>query len=533
MKKQMKAALVFALMALAALAITSCKKAQKPRPDAAAKEVTPVVTIDMHIMSKCPYGVQAMDGAIPAVAEFGGQVALNLHYIGTKGADGKLNAMHGEDEVKGNIIQLCALNLFPDKAFPFITCINKEWRAIPNGWEKCADEVKIDQAALKACSDGDKGQQLLSDSYDVSSQAGAQGSPTIKVEGQNYQGGRAPRDFVAFICDKFKDKNLTHCANIPPPPKVKLIAITDKRCGAKCDPQNVINSLKQMAPGLEAEIKDWADEGTQALYDASKLSKLPAILFDKSLDADEGALKQLERFLVPAGDYRSLRIQANFDPRAEICDDGIDNTGNGLVDCDDPSCANGMECRAETDKTLELFVMSQCPYGAMAIKAMEKVLPAFGKDMKFIVHYIADEVDGKLNAMHGQSEVDENIRQLCAIKHYGANNKYLDYFNCRYADYRNPEWQKCATGAIKANVIQKCFDEEGNKLLSDDIKIAKALEIGGSPTWVVNGKTKFNGIAADVIQRQYCAKNPGLKGCDAKLVEEGAAPPVPSGSCGD
>jgi hypothetical protein len=194
-----------------------------------------------------------------------------------------------------------------------------------------------------------------------------------------------------------------------------------------------------------------------------------------------------------------------------------------------------MDCRAETPRTLEVFVMSMCPYGAMALKAIQKVLPAFGKDMKLSVHFIADQNGEEFSAMHGQPEVDENIRQLCAARYYGANNKYLDYLYCRYEDYRNPDWQKCATGAIKADVIKKCAEgEEGKKLFSEDIAIAKALEIGGSPTWVVNGKTKFNGIAPDVIQRNFCEKNPGLKGCEVKFEAAPGAPPAPAGgSCGN
>ena len=32
---------------------------------------------------------------------------------------------------------------------------------------------------------------------------------------------------------------------------------------------------------------------------------------------------------------------------AEVCDDGIDNDGDGLVDCEDPDCAGSPECIPE------------------------------------------------------------------------------------------------------------------------------------------------------------------------------------------
>ncbi|MFD0932355.1 hypothetical protein ACFQ0R_07050 [Psychroflexus salinarum] len=34
----------------------------------------------------------------------------------------------------------------------------------------------------------------------------------------------------------------------------------------------------------------------------------------------------------------------NNDNEREICDDGIDNNGNGLVDCDDMSCSSNRFC---------------------------------------------------------------------------------------------------------------------------------------------------------------------------------------------
>ena len=206
-----------------------------------------------------------------------------------------------------------------------------------------------------------------------------------------------------------------------------------------------------------------------------------------------------------------------------------------------------MACRAESPKTLEVFIMSQCPYGVMGVTAMKDVLDAFGKDVAFTIHYIGEEANGELQSMHGPGEVAENIRALCAAKLYGKNNKYLDYLWCRGKGSPQDDWKSCATGAIKADAIEKCAtSDEGKNLLREDIKIAQALDIAASPTWVVNGKTVFNGVAPGDIQKNYCGKNEGLAGCSAKLktMEElraeagqaagpgGPPPPPAGGSCG-
>jgi hypothetical protein len=42
----------------------------------------------------------------------------------------------------------------------------------------------------------------------------------------------------------------------------------------------------------------------------------------------------------------TLSLSAFADRGVEICDNGIDDDGNNLVDCDDPACANTINCRA-------------------------------------------------------------------------------------------------------------------------------------------------------------------------------------------
>ena len=39
-------------------------------------------------------------------------------------------------------------------------------------------------------------------------------------------------------------------------------------------------------------------------------------------------------------------------PPVELCDDGIDNDGNGLVDCDDEACAGDPACSPVTAPTM-------------------------------------------------------------------------------------------------------------------------------------------------------------------------------------
>jgi len=526
------------LLLASACALAACGK---EAPKAAAK-VEPVAKVDLYVMSKCPYGVQAEEAFSQVKEKLGDAVAVNIHFIGRMGEGGKPESMHGEGEVKGDVVQLCAGDIAADKQLPFIMCMNEDPRNIPEGWEKCATKVGLDAAAMKTCADGAKGTELLKASFAKAEKDGAQGSPTIKIDGADYQGGRMSRDIVRAICDKNAAK-IPACAKLPAPAEVEVIAITDTRCGEKCDPKNVFQSLKDVFPGLKPITYVWGkDAQAEAIAAEIGATMLPIVLFNETLDKDPDGAKQMERWLEAKGKYKMLRVKPEFDPKAEICDNKQDDTGDGKIDCDDPTCTAKMVCRAEAPKNLEAFIMSQCPYGIMGVKAMKDVLGAFGNDMTFSIHYIAEEANGQFESMHGPGEVEEDMRAVCAAKYYGKKNAYLDYLWCRGESAPTDDWKKCATGAIKADVLEKCaMGEEGKTLLAEDIKIAKALDIAASPTWVVNGKSTFNGVFPADIQKQFCEKNTGLKGCEAKLqgapeqpAGPGGAPQPPAGggSCG-
>src|SRR5262245_41945106 len=69
------------------------------RPNAGA------VKVDLHVMSQCPYGVQAENAFKDVVAKFGPDIDLHVEFIGQTAPGGDLSSMHGPNEVKGDLLQ--------------------------------------------------------------------------------------------------------------------------------------------------------------------------------------------------------------------------------------------------------------------------------------------------------------------------------------------------------------------------------------------------------------------------------------------
>jgi hypothetical protein len=506
-------------------------------------------TLQFYIMSQCPYGAQVLDGIIPALRQIGPWVDFKLDFIGDVQGE-QLSSMHGENEVQGDIVELCTLKHAPAKWLDLFACWNKEYQSLPGNWKPCAAQSRLDAATtdlIAACVDGPDGKALLKASFEKAKQNGASGSPTILLNGAPWQGGRDERAFLVGICNALPEPKPAPCAAIPPPPTVNLLVLGDKRCtDPECQTTGVIGQLKGMFTGLVVTEQDWASPEGKATYAEHGLRLLPAYIFDATVQADAAGAQRVKRFLKPTAKpgFQWLDIGARHDPNAEICNNGVDDTGDGKVDCDDPTCTQVLVCRPELKGNLQLFVMSQCPYGVQALDAMREVLTAFAGEITFDVHYIASAEGDGFQSLHGQPEVDENIRELCAKKLQPDNNKFMDYIWCRNKDIRSTAWQTCATeSGLDLAAFEACATGDlGRQLLRDDVAIGQVLGFSSSPTLLVDNKVEARGADPRTIQQAICQRNPQLQGCSAALSGPppraqggggcGAPPPSGGGGCG-
>jgi glutaredoxin len=492
-------------------------KAKPAAASAGAKAGAP--TLEMYVMSQCPYGVQVLNAIAPVKEQLGDNLKLKIGYIGN-GSAGNFQSLHGAPEVKGNIAQLCAAKLSPEKYMKLIVCQNKNMKAVDTNWKECAGEAGIDATALETCINGDEGAQLLTAAFAEAQQKGAQGSPTMFLNGQPYEGGRKPRDFLKAACAATTGDQPEPCKNIPVPPLVHSVFFSDKRC-PECNIAPFEGRLKTELGGLEVKHVDYMSDEGKALYKELKgydaqFKLLPAILVDtEEVKKDTEGYQTFASYMQPLGKWSLLRLDSKFDPTAEICDNAnVDDDGDGNADCGDRACRDHKSCREAKPKTLDMFVMSQCPYGAQAMIAADQVVDHFGKDITVNVHFIGGMEGDKLTALHGQTEVDENIREICAAAKYGKDHKFMKYLACRSRDYRSANWQPCAqTAGIDEKVIQKCFDGEGKELLKKSYELANSLKIGASPTFLSNNRREFNAVDPVALQQQFCMDNPSVEGC--------------------
>lgn len=567
--------LLFVVSVLSACSLDFLNKPLTGTGKTSSNEAEKAVKLDFYVMSQCPYGTQVEDAIAPVMKQMGESVDLNINYIlypRTAYADdpqtyciGDLCSMHGTPEVKGNIVQLCVNKIAPEKHLDFLLCQNKNMQAIPGNWESCATELGLDKNKIETCYTGKDGEALLAENKLLADAVNATGSPTIYLNDQQYSGGRTSLDFQRAICQSLGG---THpaCVDLPvcsidndcnaeadkigkcvnpgtkesvcqyaEPTIVEYVILTDKRCNApECQAEPWIERLNSSFKGVKMLAQyDYNSEEGKALFESTQVKTLPAVLFTESVTTAY-FYNELKQYLTASGEYYQIMINATFDPTKEICDNQIDDTGNGDIDCADTDCAGQKVCRLETKAKLDLFVMSQCPYGTKALDVMPPVLDAFKGELDFNVHYIANEIEpGKFQSLHGQPEVDENIRELCAINNSKTKYQYMDYIVCRNKNITSTAWEGCAKEAgFDVTAMQTCAQGvEGINLHSENIQLAQELGIQASPTWFVNNKYEFSGLDAKTVQAEICKYNPDLKGCGVDLSGVSSGASVPAGSC--
>lgn len=501
-------------------------------------EPLPGVSIELYLMSGCKHAADIVPAVLAAQKKMGQYVSYTQHHIFRIHDDGSLSCLYGDRACEADLLLLCAQELHPEHLLDFGSCMFEDHESMPEGWKQCAEQLGLDPGPIEQCAAGEQGARLAEANEKMVVQNQVKGSPTMYIGGEEYRSARTSKAIVTAICMALPDSDRpSHCPEIEP---VHMTVISDKRCES-CDvrAQSMVDQFHKMFWELEVKKLDWSEAEAKSMMEQLGITLLPAYVFHAGVVKQE-SFKQIEKHVIERDGYYVLKpkvVRAEFDPMKELCGNGEDDTGNGLIDCADPDCAQALECRPEKLATLDLFVMSRCPYGIRAVNQIPAVLEKMGGSLDFDLHYITlvfddQEYEDYLKkesceryddgmwycSLHGKAETKDNIRNLCAAE--VAPSRYLDYILCRNADL-SKDWEGCAAEAgIKLKKMKKCIGSgKGLKLLGKSAELADGMGIRASPTYLINNKfAEKIAPESDEIVFEICERNGQMKSCEG--VEE-------------
>lgn len=544
-------------MGTVGLCFLACKGQKTPETKTSAALQTnakknadfePHAEVTAFISTRCPHAAETMNALLLLKKEMGDALSLHVGYIGALDAKGNIDRAVGEDEIQAAAMQICAgigKSTTEESWFAFLNCLYKDnsWRALPGGIKQCMETVGIDSAAADACMASKEGEKLLVEAYRASSASRIQTSPTVIVDRHFYAGARDADSLRQYLCYTagVEETRPASCDRVPPPKKIGATMLYDSRCKSalKCDVEGEIAVLEKLIPGFTLDRFEFSTDIGRALYahikDADpQLKMLPLILIDNALDERESLKSMLGEYLVPFEDGYIFALGGGWDPLAEICDNEKDDNENGAVDCADPACAPTRLCREEIKGRLDLFIMSGCPYALDLLPHADKLLHYFDRSRKnidFHLQFIGDIGEsGGLTSMHGEAEVAEDLRMICAQALYPDNYKFMEYVTCRAASFESTNWEDCVPEDMSKADLKACAEgKQGETLLRESFIVADALGVEGSPSFILNNKEDMNARRLPDMVVKFCNKN-DIEACKKPLTEKEASPP-PSHRC--
>lgn len=154
---------------------------------------------------------------------------------------------------------------------------------------------------------------------------------------------------------------------------------------------------------------------------------------------------------------------------------------------------NQNENSVENNKPkVELFVMSHCPYGTQIEKGILPVIDALGDKIDFEIKFCD-------YAMHGETEVNEQLNQYCIQKE--ENEKFINYLKCFL---EAGESNNCLTKTnINTTKLNSCVSTTDTEFKITANFADKSTYKGSFPTFNIhkdeNVKYKVQGSPALVI----------------------------------
>ena len=152
----------------------------------------------------------------PAFTSIGSIMNVHLVPYGNaeekkKGGKWVFNCQHGKEECIGNLIETCAIHLYPNASvyFPFIHCIEASFGSIPRKLApSCAKKFQLDYSKIEACANGDLGNSL---EHEMALKTEALNPPNEYVPWVTLEGvhtekiqNEAEHDLIGLICKTYK-----------------------------------------------------------------------------------------------------------------------------------------------------------------------------------------------------------------------------------------------------------------------------------------------------------------------------------------
>lgn len=167
-------------------------------------------TVEVFVMSHCPYGTQVQKGFLPVIEALGEKADISFKYVDY--------LMHGKQELDDNLTQYCIEEVENKNYLPYLECFlasaGEESDSV-----SCMEKVGISQEKVTSCVEKTDAKLGLTEAFSTSKKQFPEfdlhkeendeynvgGSPTVVVNGVTVEPNRDPNSLLTTVCKGFED----------------------------------------------------------------------------------------------------------------------------------------------------------------------------------------------------------------------------------------------------------------------------------------------------------------------------------------
>ncbi|MBT3393013.1 MAG: hypothetical protein HN833_01105 [Elusimicrobiaceae bacterium] len=416
----------------------------------------------------------------------GDRVNINfIPFIMKNSKTQELTSQYGAGDLEESKIFLTIKNNYPEKVNNYILAIISG-----SSWQEATVYVGLSPIKIKKMVQKN-GDSYIKKEYDYLKSKNIKSGSAILVDGSYYNGKRDLTSLMNNINSKLnKDRRIFISKD-----KVKFnMYIVEHHSFAQGKESQQLTQNLEKYINMPAEVKRMSVKEAKTKFKGIDIDFLPLYIIEKD--------DTIEALFTPAIERGSVIESGKYIALPKSTREGV------------------FVGKQRKENLLEVFVMSQCPYGVMAENAIIASLNegTFPEDVKVRIRYIASENGEGFNSLHGKPEWEENVRQLLIQEMYPE--KFYKYLFHRNQDYRTENWKDAAKKAgINPAKIDRNF-EKGKDLLRADIKYSDSYGASASPTLLWEGQLLTNMNALTKMEK--------FKNFNPKASPDKA----PTGSCG-
>ena len=463
-----------------------------------------LLKIDLYVMGQCPFGTELENTLAMAREEIKRPIETHFYYIVNETPAGDFQSVHGPSEVEEDMRQLVIQKYHPQQFWKYLKSRNSDYRK-PD-WKPHAYWAGLSPQEIEKKIQ-EEGKTLLKENSQKARQMGIGISPTLFISGTLYQGNRSLPAIVRALSQNSKtdQQKLPECFSdadcVSPSPTESGRCVSAGTPKAKCESLTVL--LKIITP-----TADFPLDPTPLQTFAQQVPNLKPVKQMIPWDSPEGK-EWLKKIPVPAlplyvwGDtFALLEVIPTLQNHGVLKAQEVPDGRKVYWLSPDFVQPTFYQNRPPQLKHLDLFVMSQCPFGTLA---ENQILPiAHREGIQVEIHYIIDERPTNpsdpgsltLGSLHGPAELEEDYRQVCVQKYFP--DRHFAYLDERNKNFQSSFWDQSALKVLGEDslvVIRNCVANEGKSLLLQKSQLTKELNIYTSPTVLWENRHRFNKLS--------------------------------------